>query len=162
MQRNTITPSTQDLPVRTITAIAIADIAALDFDLIKLKLQDSDEGPGWSAERCEVVEQDYRRFLALKRHYPERDIVPNREVDAFWHQHILDTQKYAQDCSAIFGEFLHHYPYFGMKGPDDHANLCRAFDETAELYEMHFGESWSESSAERARCRTQCRPQKCK
>jgi len=35
-------------------------------------------------------------------------------VDAFWDQHILDTRKYAEDCAAAFGHFLHHYPYSGM------------------------------------------------
>jgi len=162
MQGNTITHSPANQPAHTSASIEMDDIAALDFDLLKLKLEAGDEGPGWSAERCDVVEQDYRRFLALKRHYPDRDIVPNREVDVFWHQHILDTRRYAEDCDAVFGEFLHHYPYFGMNGPDDHANLCRAFLETAELYEMHFGDSWGESSSDRARCRTQCKPQKCK
>lgn len=163
MQGNTIASSPQyPPPGNTTTEIEMADIAALNFDLIKLKLQASDEGPGWSTQQCEIVEQDYRRFLALKRHYPAHDIVPNREVDVFWHQHILDTQKYAADCDAVFGEFLHHYPYFGMNGPDDHANLCQAFETTSQLYERHFGQLWGDSRSDRARCRTGCKPQRCK
>jgi len=84
---------------------SMEDIEALDLTLIKLKLQDTEEGPGWSAEKCGAVEVDYKRFLALKRAYPEAEIVPNREVDLFWHQHILDTEKYAEDCEALFGTF---------------------------------------------------------
>ena len=140
----------------------IDDINRLDFSMIKLKLQDADEGPGWTAERCEEVQESYGQFLALKRAYPERDIVPNRDVDTFWHYHILDTAKYADDCEDIFGYFLHHYPYFGMNGAEDYANLCVAFDDTAALYAQHFSGSWGESAKNRARCRTQCKPQKCR
>ena len=139
--------------------LAAADIDALDLSMIKLKLQDSEEGPGWSAERCDAVEIDYKRFLALKRAYPDQEIVPNKEVDVFWHQHILDTEKYAQDCEVLFGTFLHHYPYFGMRGEEDHANLCAAFTETQELYELHFGGKGGSSSS---KCRTKCKPVKCK
>ena len=140
----------------------IDDINQVDFSMIMLKLQDADEGPGWTPERCEEVQERYRRFLALKRAYPERDIVPNREVDTFWHHHILDTAKYAEDCDRIFGYFLHHYPYFGMQGAEDYANLCAAFDDTIALYEQHFSGSWAGSGKDRARCRTACKPVKCK
>jgi hypothetical protein len=135
------------------------DIDALDLSMIKLKLQDCEEGPGWSAERCDTVEIDYKRFLALKRAYPDREVVPNKEVDVFWHQHILDTEKYAEDCETLFGAFLHHYPYFGMRGEEDHANLCAAFVETQNLYELHFGVKGSSSNS---KCRTKCKPVKCK
>ena len=137
-------------------------ISRLDFSMIKLKLQDADEGPGWTPERCEEVEESYRNFLTLKKAYPDREIVPNRDVDTFWHQHILDTSKYAQDCEDVFGYFLHHYPYFGMQGAEDHANLCAAFDDTAALYAHHFFGSWGESAKNRAKCRTKCKPMKCK
>ncbi len=32
------------------------------------------------------------------------------EIDLFWHEHILDTKKYKQDCEMVFGRFLHHVP----------------------------------------------------
>src|ERR1700730_2351601 len=97
-------------------SIFMDDITSLDFSMVKLKLQDTEEGPGWSKEDCNRAEEEYKKFLALKRAYPERDIVPNKMVDQFWHQHILDTVKYAEDCETVFGYFVHHYPYFGMNG----------------------------------------------
>ena len=154
--------SDREQPFYTDGDIMSSNIATLDFNMIKLKLQDKDEGAGWSQEKCHVVELEYKRFLALKKAYPEKDIVPNREVDTFWHQHILDTAKYAQDCGDIFGYFLHHYPYFGMNGEEDYDNLCKAFDETAALYEQHFYEPYKGNFKERARCRTACKPVKCK
>lgn len=139
------------------------DIATLDLAMVKLKLQDVEEGPGWTAERCDAVEIDYKRFLALKRAYPDVEIVPNKDVDLFWHQHILDTEKYAKDCEDLFGTFLHHYPYFGMQGAEDYANLCAAFNETHSLYELHFGgEMGTRVKGRSVKCRTKCKPVKCK
>jgi len=140
------------------------DIDALDLTMIKLKLQDEEEGQGWSKEQCDEVEIEYKHFLALKRMYPEKDIVPNGGIDKFWHQHILDTAKYAVDCQEIFGHFLHHYPYFGMNGKKDAQNLSDAFEETKVLYKKHFGVDYI-GLAKRCtapKCRTQCKPVKCK
>jgi hypothetical protein len=139
---------------------SMEDIAALDLSMIKLKLQDAEEGPAWTAEKCDAVEVDYKRFLALKRAYHDVEIVPNKEVDLFWHQHILDTEKYAQDCELLFGNFLHHYPYFGMQGEEDYARLCAAFSETQSLYALHFGGKGGSSGS--GKCRTKCKPVKCK
>jgi hypothetical protein len=133
----------------------------LDFTMVRLKLRDSEEGPGWSEEEADAAEQEYRRFLALKLAYPDREIVPNKIVDQFWHQHILDTRQYAEDCDQVFGQFLHHFPYFGMRDEADAQDLKSAFEETCRLYRQHFGESYSRTES-RARCRTGCKPQKCK
>ena len=137
----------------------IVEIQNLDLSMIKLKLRDSEEGPGWSAVQSEEVEEEYRRFLALKRLYPDLEIVPNKMVDTFWHYHILDTASYARDCDTVFGYFLHHFPYFGMRGEEDYRNLCDAFEETKRLYALHFG---SDYQASFSRCRTECKPVKCK
>ena len=61
----------------------------------------------------------YRAFLVLNALYPQERIVPPKEVDEFWHAHILDTKKYADDCEAVFGYFFHHYPFFGMRSQGD-------------------------------------------
>jgi hypothetical protein len=140
------------------------DINAIDFTMVKLKIQDKEEGFGWTALQCEDAELEYKKFLALKRTYPEKEIVPNKQVDLFWHQHILDTQKYAEDCEIIFGYFMHHFPYFGMKNEEDMQNLVDAFEETRALYALHFaGEFTGEAPKCKApKCRTACKPMKCK
>ena len=144
--------------------ITAPKIDALDLSMIKRKLQDPEEGLGWSSEECDAIEVEYKRYLALKRTYRDHEIVPNQLVDKFWHYHILDTVKYAEDCQTIFGYFLHHYPYFGMNGPEDEQALQDAFDETTELYEAHFGAAYGDNAGmpQRARCRTQCKPVKCR
>jgi hypothetical protein len=147
------------------TKMFMEDIDNVDFAMIKRKLQDKEEGQGWTKTQCNQTEKEYKKFLALKRAYPEKDIVPNHATDIFWHQHILDTEKYAQDCETIFGYFLHHYPYFGMRGKQDEQNLQNAFEETRELYARHFGGDYLGQSSKcksTPRCRTQCKPMKCR
>ena len=59
----------------------------------------------------------------------------------FWHTHILDTQKYMLDCENLFGRYIHHFPYFGMRGEKDRNQLKKSFYETEELFLLHFSES---------------------
>jgi hypothetical protein len=116
-------------------------VFALDLDAIKFKLMDTREGHGWSREEADRHELEYRRFLALIAKYPEEAITPNGDVDKFWHGHILDTMKYAEDCEQVFGYFLHHFPYFGMRGDEDAADLADAAARTRSLYEQEFGKA---------------------
>lgn len=116
-------------------------IFALDFSPIKFKLMDRKEGHGWTAAEADACELEYKRFLTLLAKFPEEVIVPNTDVDKFWHGHILDTIKYAEDCDKVFGYFLHHFPYFGMRGEQDAANLANAALNTYRLYEQEFGDA---------------------
>lgn len=114
-------------------------IEDLDLGMIKRKLMDPEEGEGWSAEFCDLVGREYARFLSLTRAYPDLAIVPSGPVDKFWHNHILDTQQYGPDCERVFGFFLHHFPYFGMRGSEDAENLTRSWEMTIDVYVKHFG-----------------------
>jgi len=114
-------------------------VFALDLDPIKFKLMDANEGYGWTRAEADRHELEYKRFLALVAKFPEEAIVPNKDVDKFWHGHILDTMKYAEDCRNVFGYFLHHFPYFGMRDEEDAANLAKASGRTQELYRQEFG-----------------------
>jgi hypothetical protein len=115
---------------------ALTRVAKLDFTMVKHKLG---QEKGWSLEHQAEVEDLYRRFLALNVVYPDRKICPTGPIDEFWHAHILDTHAYEQDCNYLFGHFLHHFPYFGMRGPDDFAALQTAFDQSKDLFIRHFG-----------------------
>lgn len=117
----------------------VAAVFSLDLDPIKFKLMDANEGYGWTREETDSRELEYKRFLALVAKFPDEAIVPNKEVDKFWHAHILDTMKYAEDCHNVFGYFLHHFPYFGMRDDEDAANLANANERTQALYRQEFG-----------------------
>ena len=114
-------------------------LETLDLEPIIVKSMDAEEGYGWSFEKANKVAGEYRRFLALCMQLPDDPIVPSNIVDEFWHLHILDTQKYAEDCEEFFGHFMHHFPYFGMRGEQDAKNLEAAWFATLDAYKTSFG-----------------------
>jgi len=117
-------------------------IARIDFTLLKAKLMLSREegGEAWSAQDVDKVEVKYKKWLFLKRKYPNELIPPPRDIDTFWHGHILDTLTYQRDSLALFGKYLNHYPYFGMRGKADHEKLMEAFENTKRLYQEEYGD----------------------
>jgi hypothetical protein len=125
----------------------VAAIQGLDLDPIKLKLMDAEEGQGWSRAYVDRMELAYKRFLTLLVKFPGETIAPTKDVDKFWHGHILDTMKYAEDCQSVFGYFLHHFPYFGMRGEEDAANLRAAGENMHAIYQREFGEALPSGAA---------------
>jgi|ERR1700736_147900 len=138
-------------------------VAHIDLRMVCMKLADPVEGKGWDDATLQAVERDYRRFLILNLLYPELPVVPNQPVDTMWHAHILDTHAYSADCDRVFGGYLHHFPYFGMRGADDAADLQQAGQLTDELYSATFGIDSAMGAEALATCkRTSCKPQKCR
>ncbi len=131
------------MTVTTITAgqaHAGQRIDALDLEPIVVKLMHPE--PGRTAMTLAEADQliaAYRHFLKLCAWYPGQDIVPSKAIDQAWHAHILDTGKYAADSHAVFGYFLHHYPYFGLRGTGDVTTWQAAYQRTSDLYRRHFG-----------------------
>src|SRR5260221_13784428 len=154
--RETIMDVRNSKPVEQI----VAAIEALDLDPIKLKLMDHEEGQGWSREYTEKMAIAYKRFLTLLVTHPETPIAPSKDIDKFWHGHILDTMKYAEDCESIFGYFLHHFPYFGMRGEDDATALADAGQAMEQLYQREFGEQTPQGQTKAAYC-TAAKPAYC-
>lgn len=131
---------------------ALARARSLDFTMLKKKLV---EERGWTAEFADEVEDLYVRFLALNARHPDRKVCPTGPIDDFWHAHILDTRAYAADCDHLFGRFLHHFPYFGMRGSEDRADLERTFEESVELFIIHFGIDPTSGDTEARGCASQ-------
>jgi len=115
-------------------------VRSLDLGCIRFKLLSDDSPVDWTDTQAKTVEGEYRKFLSLHLANPEQPIVPDSAVDVFWHQHILDTEKYEADCKAVFGKFIHHFPYLGLRGKEDEQDLQNSFDETLVLYKEAFGE----------------------
>lgn len=154
------------------TSIALSPAEALDrladvlnLSNVRMKLADPEEGKAYEEPQLDVMEAEYRKFLSLHLAHPDTDIVPCKLVDEIWHQHILDTQAYHEDCDVIFGSYLHHFPYFGMRSDDDASALADAYADTIARYRTAFGEppagTWISVDASRCK-RTACKPQKCR
>lgn len=122
--------------------LAFSAIESMDLTMVKRKLMDEEEGQGWTADYADHVEKRYQRYLCMLYLFPGVSVVPTKDIDLFWHQHILDTRAYAADCSKAFGYFVHHFPYFGMRGDDDAQDLLDSFEETKTIYAELFGEEY--------------------
>ena len=131
-------------------------IEKLDLEPIKFKLMNRHRiEDNWSLEKCDRVCSLYLMYLELCFLYPQSGVVPTEEIDAFWHVHILDTAKYADDCNTTFGYFLHHFPYLGLRGADDEQTLTQSFEQTRTMFEEHFNIELCDDS-EVSSCRDDC------
>lgn len=112
----------------------------LDLEPIAYKLMHPDlDAAGVSLAAVEHDIALYRCFLKICVLHPEASIVPSKEIDAVWHAHLLDTSKYRADCEFVFGRFMDHFPYAGMRGADDRAAWREGFARTRLLFKKHFG-----------------------
>lgn len=131
-------------------------IDALNLESIKFRLMDKEDGLGWSLEKADEVEREYKKFLFLSSAYKDTPLCPSKEIDKFWHYHILDTQKYHEDCMNAFGCFIHHIPYLGLRGDADKELQIQTHKKMYELYSKHFGAQYHLDGDSAASCN--CRP----
>ncbi len=117
-----------------------ARIDALDLEPIVFKMMSPHPGvTGLSLAEADQRIAGYRCFLKLCAWYPGEPIVPATDIDDAWHAHILDTGKYAADCQVVFGAFMGHFPYLGLRGEADVLAWNAAYARTRELFRRHFG-----------------------
>jgi hypothetical protein len=114
----------------------IQKIISLDLGPIKFKLVVE---KGLNADVVDEHIRKYKRFLILMHLKPEVRFAPDHEIDDIWHAHILDTEKYRTDCNYIFGRFIDHFPYFGLRSEQDRQELDLAYAETKAVYLNEFG-----------------------
>lgn len=112
----------------------------LDLEPIAYKLMYPDAGV--TGMSLAAIDQDvalYRCFLKICVLHPERSIVPSKAIDDVWHTHLLDTAKYRTDCEFVFGRFIDHFPYAGLRGAEDRASWRGDFARTRQLFVKYFG-----------------------
>lgn len=110
----------------------------LDLNYLVDKLSaDSYPLPRWQPKQAQEGLVLYMRFLKLCMLYPGEALVPTKDMDEFWHMHILHTKSYMNDCQNLFGRYLHHTP------SDEHAvsELSDGFNRMLQLYKHCFGDS---------------------
>lgn len=132
-------PPMTELQMNQIT-LFLEKVRLLDLGPIAYQLMFSQTGPKWTKAKTVKSIARYLRFLYLVNHYPSLQLAPSRDIDEVWHQHILDTSKYAADCQLLFGRLVHHFPYFGVRDEADYHSLLQAYTLTQVLYQKHFGE----------------------
>ena len=102
--RHTVTENTAHLP---------------QLELTPIRLKVAKELSELTAEQLDDLELRYLKFLMLCKAEPNVRHEPEKDVDQYWHAHILHTKQYTADCQRYFGYFLHHNPNVNGQGCDD-------------------------------------------
>jgi len=120
----------------------ISAIESLDLEPVKQRLMDEELGEGWSREYADSIGIAYRNYLMMLAKHQEHaeEIVLSKDVDEFWHTHILQTIKYTEDCERIFGVYLHHNPHVGARTQADIDEKEVLAKKTQMMYRDEFGD----------------------
>ncbi len=103
-------------------------IQSLDLTSVMARLK---RESGLNDETLTKAETQYRQFLQLCLN--DTGSVPTELADKVWHCHIIDTKKYAADCEALFGEFMHHNPHI-----ETNQALAEAAQQTKLAWQNYF------------------------
>ncbi|MEI8026211.1 MAG: hypothetical protein WCI18_07665 [Pseudomonadota bacterium] len=105
----------------------------LDLSTVCSRFKSTHKHLNLSSRNVSEIRDLYKSFLWLKISYPLQTLSPTDIIDSFWHEHILDTQKYFADCKALFGEYMHH-------SPSSKKSSLEPFQTTVKLVAKHFPE----------------------
>lgn len=113
---------------RAYNKIMNLDLSQVAYRLVKVE--------GYKEKEVEQVIVQYRRYLFLRKKYPNMCMPPSDDIDQAWHAHILYTQDYHKLCNDVFYDrkdsFLHHQPTERIWHEE--------FKDTQKLYKQEFGE----------------------
>ena len=98
---------------------------------------------GISAAEARKRVTAYKQFLALKAATLDIDatkLSPPPLIDRVWHEHVLDTKRYAPACLSAFGHPIHHDP----NGDADVESRARRREATLVALEKVYGDAYDE------------------
>lgn len=112
-------------------------------DLLKASYRSDTFPEDWTDEQRVRAHSRYCKWLGLKLLHPTARMAPTRDIDLFWHLHMLAPVAYFNDCMRWFGKVLDHDGGFG-KGEGELPELKRVFEQTATRWEATYGEPYRE------------------
>lgn len=125
------------------SCVAIRELPKLGVDLLRASHRSDDFPQEWTQAQRERSLERYLRWLALKQQHPTARLAPTRDIDLFWHLHMLSPVAYHRDCQRLFGRLLDHDGGFG-KGEGELEQLGVVFTETTRLWERAYNEPYGE------------------
>ncbi len=134
---------------------ALATTQKWNFELAIQKLVEANSEQ-WNFVRAEKAVLDYQRYMAVTKALGGVQLVPNGDIDEIWHMHVLDTRAYMQDCDALFGEYLHHYPYFGMLGEENQQQWFDVQAQSEQFWQRLFNEPLYRNDSVAQKCPQAC------
>ena len=84
-------------------------------------------------------EREIKRFLAMCSYRPGKYGMRG-PLDELWHTFIIFTEKYQNFCTALGGNFIHHYPVIHKEGAHAQRDPKTAYKDFLRDYEELFGE----------------------
>ncbi|MGK7926403.1 MAG: glycine-rich domain-containing protein-like [Spirulina sp.] len=112
-------------------------LAQLDLGSVATSLH-STRGQGWSARQTHLAIVRYLFFLFLCYLHPSQILVPPKDVDLVWHEHLLqDTRKYTRDCEMLFDGFVHHAQQSQLWDNAVEENAQIAYQQTRLLFDRY-------------------------
>lgn len=93
----------------------------------------------WDSAKLRDTAEWYRRLLYLRAIEKRAVLVPTNDIDEFWHAHILNTDKYRNDCEKLFHGFIDHRPLVNLNC-DEEGQLKDNFSNTLRLFRKYFNE----------------------
>jgi hypothetical protein len=97
-----------------IIAPGLADLSRIDLTPVRSRI--TRENSSLTVDQICDMERRYLQFLLRCKQEPDIRHEPDKEVDLYWHTHILQTRKYLADCQKYLGYFLHHEPNLIAEG----------------------------------------------
>jgi hypothetical protein len=109
----------------------------IDLCAIAQKLMHPEEGKGWTKQQTTRGLTHYLMFLFLLYLHPDQNLIPTKEIDQVWHNHILlNVNQYIQDCEMLFGRLINHV--YSVKTEDNFNNWQENIAQTQELFQQYF------------------------
>lgn len=129
--------------------------AVISVDLLQAASRSESFPKDWTPERTRQAVADYEKFLRLAAENPGKPLAPTRDIDEFWHLHMLHPQAYYEDCQRLFGKILDHDGGFG-KDPKELPILAMHFEQTASLWQQAYGEAYTGPDGGATKCWHNC------
>lgn len=112
------------------------------------------EEHGWTEVKAEAAIFEYLRFLRLLGEAPSMELVASEAVDLVWHEHLLDTTNYAEDCFRLFGRFMHHRR---ARNEAERADIPNGYERSKRVYRARYGqeppdELWGPTTTSASMC----------
>ena len=98
------------LALHPVSRTALVQLPTFDLSEIREQVRSDARFLRWSDQRLDRAILEYRRFLALCKHYPRHPIGLSEDADCVWHLHILNSRMYMAHCDEYFGDYFHHTP----------------------------------------------------
>ena len=120
----------------------------LSVDLLAASYRSDSFPADLSAEQRDASLLRYRKWLALAARSPG-PLAPTKDIDLFWHLHMLAPVAYHRDCMAILGRLLDHDGGFG-KGVGELERLIEVYTATEKLWTEAYGEPYCIANHDRS------------